>query len=173
MAELEKPQHIQTQSLPQPFQVQYQHQPEPVQSTPLGHTPVPEYFQEDARQDIPGIHTNQGNSANTSSYQQDMNIHQQVPIERLPEPDPTPTLRRSDRATRGQTSRYDDFVQTIHPVYPPPNIPSTCYQYQYPQMMTNQMMPNQMMINQLMSNQMMTNQMMTNNLLQPTMLWYQ
>ena len=167
------PLDFQTQSLPHHWQDQQQHQ-EPVLSPPLGqHITAPDYIQEDARQDIPEIHINQGNSVNTSPYQQDLNIHQQLPIERLPEPGLTPSLRRSDRATRGQTSRYDDFVKTIHPVYPPPNMPSNSCQYQHPQMMTNQMMPNQMMINQLMSNQMMTNQMMTNNLLQPTMLWYQ
>ena len=158
-----QPLEFQTQSLPQHVQVQQQHQ-EPVQSPPLGqHNTVPDYFHEDTRQNIPGIHNNQGNSVNTSPYQQDMNIPYQVL-----EADHSPSLRRSNRATRGQTSRYDDFVQNLHPVYTPPNMSSNCYQYQHPQMMTNQMMPNQMMINQLMSNQM-----MTNNLMQPTMLWYQ
>ena len=185
------PQVGQTQPLPQHLQVQQQHQ-EPVQWTPLGqHTTAPDYFQEDARQDIPGVHINQGNSVNTSPgihmnqensvntspHQQDMNIRQQLPIG-LPEPDHAPPLRSSDRATRGQTSRYDDFVQTILPVYPPSHMNSYYHHYQYPQMMTSQMMPNQMMTNQMMANQMManqvmTNQMMTNSLPQPTMLWYQ
>ena len=157
-----QPQAVQTQSPQQHVQVQKQHQ-EPVQSPPPGHhNLVPDYFQDDARQDIPGIHINQGNSVNTGPYQKDVNIHQQIP-----EPDHSPTLRRSERATRGQTRRYDDFVQTILPVCPPS------------QMMTNLMMPNQVMTNQyqypqMMSNQMMTNKMMTNQMpMQPTMLWYQ
>ena len=174
-----QPQHVQTQSLPQPLQVQHQHQ-EPVQSPPLGlNNPVPDYFQEDARQDNPGIHTNLGNSVNTNPFQQDMNVNQQP---RMPEPDHSTSLRRSDRATIGQTSRYDDFVQTILPAYQPSPMSSNYYHYQYPQvmtnqlmpnpMMTNQLMPNQMMTNQLIPNQIMTNQMMTNIQPQPTMLWY-
>ena len=172
------PQEAQTQSLPPHWQVQQQHQ-EPVQSPPLGqHTAVPDYFQEDGRQDIPEIHINQGNSVNTSAYQQDMNIHQQLPSGQLPEPEHSTSLRRSDRATRGKTSRYDDFVQNIIPAYPPSQMISNGYYHQYPQMMSNQMMPNQMMPNQMMSNQLMTNQLMTNQmmnncLLQPTMPWYQ
>ena len=127
-------------------------------------------------QDIPEVSINQGNSVNNSPYQQDMTIHQQ-----MPEADDPPPLRRSDRATRGQTRRYDDFVQTILPVHPQSYVPSNCYPYQYPQIMPNQMMTNQMpnqMItnqrpNQMMTNQMMLNQMMTNEMpIQPTMLWY-
>ena len=173
------PQVVQTQSLPQPLQIQQQHQ-EPVQWTHLGqHTTAPDYFQEDARQDIPGVHINQENNVNTSpgthiNQENSVNTssYQQLPLGRLPEPDHVPPLRRSNRATRGQTSRYDDFVQTIHPVYPQPHMSSSCYHYQYPQMMTSQMMQNQMMSDQIMSNQLMTNEMMTNNLPQPTMLWY-
>ena len=171
-----QPQEVQTQSqssaqsLPQQLQEQHQH-PEHIQSPRLDQQAAArDHFQEDGRQGVPVIHINQGNSDNTSPYQQDMNIHQQLPIVHRPEPNHSTPLRRSDRATRGQTSRYDDFVQTIHPVYPPPHMP---YYYQCPQMMTNQMMPNQMMTNQLMSNKMTTNQTMTNNLLQPTMLCYQ
>ena len=122
-------QHDQTQSLPlpQPLQVQHQHQ-EPVQSPPFGlNNPVPDYFQEDARQDNPGIHSNLGNSVNTNPFQQDMNVNQQP---RMPEPDHSTPLRRSDRATRGQTSRYDDFVQTILPAYQPSPMSSNHYHYQ-------------------------------------------
>ena len=54
-----QPQDDQTQSLPQPLQVQYQH-PELVQSPALGqHTPAPNYFQAEARQDIPEVYINQ------------------------------------------------------------------------------------------------------------------
>ena len=164
----DQPQYVQTQSLPQHWQVQQQHQ-EPVQSHPVDqHNTVPDYFHEDARQDIPGIHINQGNSVNTSPYQQDMNIPYQVP-----EADHSPPLRRSERATRGQTRRYDDFVQNIFPVCSPSQVPSNHYQCQYPQMMTNLMWPNQLMPNQMMTNQLMTNQLMTSHLPQPTMQWYQ
>ena len=108
-----QPQDVQSQSLPQHVQVQQQRQ-EPVQLPPLGqYNPVPDYFQDDARQDMPGIHINQENSVNTSPYQQDMNMHQQAPG-----PDHSPPLRRSERSTRGQTSRYDDFVLQIFPVCP-------------------------------------------------------
>ena len=163
----EQPQHTQTQSTPQHWQVQQQHQ-EPVQTHPLDqHSHVPDYVHEDNRLDTPGPQINLENSVNTSPYHQDISQHQQVPG-----PDPSPSLRRSERATRGQTRRYDDFVQTILPVSPPS------------QMMTNLMMPNQVMTNQyqypqVMTNQyqyprMMSNQMMTNQMpMQPSMLWYQ
>ena len=185
----EQPQHTQTQSTPQHWQVQQQHQ-EPVQTHPLDqHSHVPDYVHEDNRLDTPGTQINLENSVNTSPYHQDISIHQQVPG-----PDPSPSLRRSERATRGQTRRYDDFVQTILPVCPPSQVPSSYHHYQHPQMMNNQMMtnlmmPNQVMTNQyqypqvmtnqyqyprMMSNQMMTNQMMTNQMpMQPSMLWYQ
>ena len=161
------PQEAQTQSLPTHLQVQQHHQ-EPVQAHPLvQHNHFPDYLQEDNRLGIPETNIDQENNVNTSPNSQDISIHQQVPG-----PDHSPSLRRSARTTRGQTSRYDDFVQTIFPVCSPPQIPSSYLQYQYPQMMNNQTMTNLMMPNHLMTNNLMQNQMMNNQLSQPTMLWY-
>ena len=91
---------VQTQPLSQHLQVQQQQQ-EPVQPHPLDqHSPVLDYPPEDGLQDIPGTLINQGDTVNTSPYQQDMNIRQQ-----LPGPEYSPYLRRSERSTRGKTSR--------------------------------------------------------------------
>ena len=161
----EQPQDVQIQSPPQHWQVQQQHQ-DPVLAHPLGqHSHVPNYIHEDNRQDIPRNHINQENYVVPSPYQLDMNMNNDIPVAPAPGPDHLPPLRRSERATRGQTSRYEDFVQTIFPV---------CPTYQYPQLMPNQYQYPQMMSNKMMTNQMMTSQMMTNQMpIQPTMLWYQ
>ena len=108
---MEQLQDVHMQSPPH-LQVQQQHQ-EPVQARahPLGqHSHVPDYLHEDNRLDILGTHINQESSVNTSPYTHyhDTSIHQQVPG-----PDHSSSLRRSARTERGETSRYDDFVQTI------------------------------------------------------------
>ena len=165
-----QPQDVQTQSPPQQWQVQQQHQ-EPVQAHPLSQPRhVPDYIHEDSRLDIPGT---QENNVIPDPYQLSMHTHNDnpAPVAPGPGPDHPPPLRRSERATRGQTSRYEDFVQTIFPVCP-------SYQYQCPQVMTNQYEYPQMMSNQMMTNQMMTNKVMTNNVMtnpmpmQPAMLSY-
>ena len=136
---------------------------------------------EDNRLDIPGNHIYQENNVTPNPYQLNMNRHNEIPAPVVPAPGPDqpPPLRRSERATRGQTSRYEDFVQTIFPVCPSYQYPQIMTnQYQYPQVMTNQYEYPQMMSNQLMTNQMMTNKVMTNNVMtnqmpmQPAMLSY-
>ena len=158
-------QEVQAQSLPQLGLAPQQHH-EPVQAQPLGqHSHVPDYQYVDDRQDNPGTHISHENCVNTSPYHLDINLnmHQQLPGHAQ-----SPALRRSERSTRGQTSRYDNFVETLYPVCPASQAPQSYYHYQYLQMMSNQMMTNQMTPNHLM-----TSQMMTNHLPQPMMLWYQ
>ena len=165
-----QPQDVQAQSPPQQWQVQQHHQ-EPVQAHPLDHSRhVPDYTYEEDGQIIPETNINLEGSVNTSPYHQEGNGN--IP-QQLPSPDHSPSLRRSERATKGQTSRYDDFVQTICPVCPPSQAPSGYHQHQYPQIMTNLMWPNQLMTNHMMANQWRTNQWMINNSPQSTIQWYQ
>ena len=58
-------------------------------------------------------------------------IHQE-----LPSSDHSPSLRRSERSARGQTSQYDDFVQNIFLFCPPFQYDH----YKYTPMRTNQWM---------------------------------